>query len=113
MKITKVSTLTVQGNFDWLLVRVNTDEGISGIGECYGTRNSDQIKHYVSTLGEQLIGENPLNIARLTLKMGLGSVSGHKVNAISGIEIALWDLAGKALGIPVYTLLGGNLQSKV
>ena len=113
MKIIKVSTLTVQGNFDWLLVRVSTDEGISGLGECYATRNSGQIKQYVSTLAGQIIGEDPLNIARLALKMGLGGISGHKVNAISGIEIALWDLVGKALGVPVYTLLGGNLRSKV
>jgi L-alanine-DL-glutamate epimerase-like enolase superfamily enzyme len=113
MRITKVSAVTVQGNFDWVLVRVATDEDVSGLGECFAPHNSDQIKQYVLSLAPQIIGESPLNVARLTLKMGLGGISGHKVNALSGIEIALWDLVGKALGVPVYTLLGGNLRSSV
>ncbi len=113
MKITDVKTLTLAGNFDWLLVRVSTDEGLSGLGECYSTHHSPQIKQFVSALAQEILGENPLNIARLDRKMGLGSSVGHKVNAISGIDMALWDLTGKALGVPVHTLLGGNLHSRV
>ena len=113
MKIIDVKTLVVQGNFDWILVRVDTDEGLSGLGECISARQTAVIKQYISTLGRQIIGENPMNIARLTYKMGLGYTSGHKVNAIAGIDMALWDILGKELGVPIHTLLGGSLHDEV
>jgi len=65
-----VKTLTIAGNIDWLLVRVDTDEGLSGLGECYSTHHGPQIKQFVSALAQEIIGENPLNIARLSKKMG-------------------------------------------
>lgn len=113
MKITDVKTLTIAGNFDWLLVRVNTDEGLYGLGECYSTHHSAAIKQFVLALGREIIGENPLNIARLSQKMGLDCTPGYKVNAVAGIEMALWDLLGKVLNVPIHTLLGGHLHSKI
>lgn len=113
MKIVDVKAAIVEGNFDWLLVRVDTDEGFSGFGESYASSYSAEIKQFVLSLRKQILGENPMNIARLTYKMGIGNTSGYKVNAITGIEIALWDLVGKALSAPVHTLLGGSLHDEV
>jgi L-alanine-DL-glutamate epimerase-like enolase superfamily enzyme len=113
MKITDVKALTIEGNFDWILVRVDTDEKLSGFGECCGSTHSAEVKQFVLSLRREIIGENPMNIARLTRKMGLGSTSGYYVNAISGIEMALWDLVGKALDVPVHTLLGGSYRDEV
>ena len=93
---------------------MDTDEDLSGFGECHAPRYSDEIKQFVLSVGRNhLIGESPMNIERLTYKMGLGSASGYIVNAISGIEIALWDLVGKTLGAPVHTLLGGSHRDEV
>lgn len=113
MKITDVKSLVVEGNFDWILVRVDTDEGISGLGESYASHHSAEIKQFISSLGRLIRGEDPMNIARLTSLMGLGRTAGYKVNAIAGIEMALWDLVGKALGAPVHALLGGRLRDEV
>jgi len=113
LRITKVRSMIIEGNFDWVLVRIDSDEGLFGLGECYASRHGAEVKEFVSSLEREIVGWDPLNRARLTQKMGLGTVSGYKVNAISGIEIALWDLAGKALEVPIHRLLGGSLHDKV
>jgi galactonate dehydratase len=86
---------------------------LSGVGECYSPYYSYEVKDFVSSLKDKIIGENPMNIARLTYAMGLGRTSSYMVNAISGIEIALWDLLGKILEVPVHTLLGGSHRNDV
>jgi L-alanine-DL-glutamate epimerase-like enolase superfamily enzyme len=69
-------------------------------------------------LKKSIIGESPLDIERLYTKMvkdtsGAGSIGGATITAISGVEIALWDLAGKILQVPVYQLLGGKYRDSV
>lgn len=113
LEIINVKTLVVQGNFDWILVRIDTDEDLSGFGESYASHYSNEIKQFILSLGDQIVGEDPRNIVRITYKIGLGYTSGYRVNAIAGIDMALWDLLGKALGVPIHTLLGGNLRDKV
>jgi L-alanine-DL-glutamate epimerase-like enolase superfamily enzyme len=115
MKITDVKTASVQANYLWTFVRVYTDEGITGLGECYWGAGLPQI---IEALKRFLVGENPLDVNRLHTKMmrGMalqGSIAGNVVTAISGVEIALWDLAGKALGVPVYRLLGGKYRDHI
>ena len=115
MKITDVRTTTVEGNFGWILVRVFTDEGLVGLGESYWGAGVEAAVH---ALKELLVGENPHNVDWLYQKMirgmsGSGSTGGTVVAAISGVELALWDLKGKALGTPIYNLLGGVYRHKI
>jgi D-xylonate dehydratase len=113
--ITDVQTTMVDGNYPWILVRVYTDAGVVGTGESYWGGGDTAI---VERMTPFLVGENPLDIDRLyehlVQKMsGEGSISGKVISAISGIEIALHDLAGKLLGVPAYQLLGGKYRDEV
>ncbi len=115
MRITDIRTASVAGNFEWVLVQVYTDEGITGLGEAYW---GPGVETCVRRLKPVLEGEDPLEIEWLFSKMmrqtsGGGSQAGTMVSAISGVELALWDLAGKALGVPIYRLLGGKYRHKV
>jgi L-alanine-DL-glutamate epimerase-like enolase superfamily enzyme len=117
VKITDIRSAVVAGNFDWILVRVDTDEGLVGLGEAYwgpGVRAILADPRFKSIL----IGEDPTNVDRcwLTLKKrlaGAGSSFGTLVTAMSGVELALWDLAGKAAGLPIYRLMGGKLRDRI
>ncbi|HEY2473064.1 MAG TPA: mandelate racemase/muconate lactonizing enzyme family protein [Terracidiphilus sp.] len=115
MKITGLKTAVVEGNFDWTYVRIDTDEGISGLGECFFAPG---LTHTLQELSGVILGQDPTNIRYLFRRLqwatsGAGSVAGTIYNAITGIEMALWDLTGKALGIPIYRLLGGKFRDKV
>lgn len=115
MKITDVRAAQVQANYTWTFVRVYTDEGVTGLGECYWGAGLPQI---IQALKGLIVGRDPLDVNRLwTIMMrgmsGQGSIAGNVVTAISGVEIALWDLAGKALGVPVYRLLGGKYRDRI
>jgi gluconate/galactonate dehydratase len=114
MRITGISTAVLEANFDWTLVRVDTDEGLSGLGEAFFSPGLTAI---IADLATILEGENPLDIDRLYQKMrwagSCGAVAGYLYNAISGIETALWDLKGRALGVPIWQLLGGRFRDAV
>jgi len=115
VKITKVSTAVIAGNFPWVLVRVETDEGITGLGEAYWGVGVAELVHKAKPL---LIGEDPFNIGKLYDLMirclsGEGSLAGATVTAISGIELALWDLMGRALQTPISTLFGGRYRESI
>ena len=128
MKITDVEAIILRqpdvdvskadGSQDALLIRVHTDEGIIGVGEVdslppvvKAVVDAPPSHAIASGLRALLIGENPLEIDRLWEKMYKGSIyygrRGPAVHAMSGIDIALWDIKGKALGQPVHRLLGG------
>ncbi len=115
MKITNVSTAVIEGNFNWVLVRVETDEGVTGLGEAYWGVGVAELVHKAKPL---LIGEDPFNVGKLYELMirclsGEGSQGGETVTAISGIELALWDLVGRALKTPIYNLFGGRFRDKI
>ncbi|WP_313696062.1 mandelate racemase/muconate lactonizing enzyme family protein [Halorarum halobium] len=115
VEITGLDTAVIEGNFDWNLVRVHTDEGVTGIGESY---RGGAVTDVMAYMGEFLVGENPLDVERLFRRMvqetsGHGGTTGKVVTAASGIEIALWDLAGKLLDVPTYQLLGGKYRDDV
>jgi galactonate dehydratase len=115
-EITGLSTTVIDGNFPWTLVTVETSKGVTGIGECYPSPGVHEIiTDYIEPL---LDGENPLDVERLYYLMreslsGRGSQWGVGTIAISGVEIALWDAAGKLLDQPVYQLLGGKLRDEI
>jgi L-alanine-DL-glutamate epimerase-like enolase superfamily enzyme len=116
VKITDVKAMFVHANTDTNLVKIETDSGLTGIGEAYWGRGvKDVILGYLRQL---VVGQDPLDIEPLYTKMlrftgGAGSQAGVTVTAISGVEIALWDLAGKILEVPVCKLLGGQYRDGV
>lgn len=101
---------------NWLFTKVETDEGIYGIGEASGwPRVVETAIHDMTPL---VIGEDPFHIEKLWSKMQV-AIMGHGMTgivgggAMTGIEMALWDIKGKALGQPVWNLLGGKMRDKV
>ena len=113
MKVTDVKTTMVEGNFDWIIVKVFTDEGISGLGEIYAGTIGGAMVGLVEPF---LLGEDPLDVDRIYWKLysNFQREGGASLLAtISGIETALWDIAGKALKLPVYRLLGGKYRDEV
>jgi L-alanine-DL-glutamate epimerase-like enolase superfamily enzyme len=116
MKITSVKTAATVGHGMHLWVRVTTDAGITGTGECvHGGKQAIAIIQY---LEEKLIGRDPFAIDAIFEDMRRshvfdGGTGGALITALTGIEIALWDLKGKALKTPVYELLGGKFRNKI
>ena len=113
MKITDVKASPMRP----VLVRVYTDEGVMGIGEC-SPMNATVNAHFVNTaLKPLLMGENPLEIGKLWNKMTFRTyklgVQGVQPEAIAGVDIALWDILGKVTGLPICILLGGCYREKV
>ena len=135
MRITKVEAILLRprgaidtsigdGSQDGVLVRVHTDEGITGLGEIDSSPwvakaiiEAPASHKLCNGLASLLVGENPLEIGRLWQKMYKGSLyfgrRGAAIHAISGVEIALWDIAGKAAGKPIHALLGGARRDRI
>ncbi|WP_226013339.1 mandelate racemase/muconate lactonizing enzyme family protein [Halomicrobium salinisoli] len=113
--ITDVQTCVVEGNFDWTFVRVYTDAGVTGTGEAIlGERAAD----IAADAAPILEGEDPLDVSRLTETLYrrlsyTGGNAGAVTAAISGLEIALFDLAGRLLEVPAHRLLGGKFRDDV
>jgi L-alanine-DL-glutamate epimerase-like enolase superfamily enzyme len=117
LKIVGVSTAVVEANYDYAFVRIHTDEGLHGTGECFPT---PAVVPLMRELAETLVGLDPRRVEPLTARMrhllsGTASsfAAGIAYNVMSGIETALWDLAGKLDGRPVVELLGGRYQDDV
>jgi L-alanine-DL-glutamate epimerase-like enolase superfamily enzyme len=116
VKITDLKVMVVGKPGGNTLVRIDTDAGVSGYGEAYwGFGIKDVMLGY---LRDTVMGQDPLDIDPLYTQMilrtgGAGAIGGVTITAISGVEIALWDLAGKLLGVPVCKLLGGQYRSGV
>ncbi len=125
MKITEIKTFLMHANVpgstgwkarNWLFIKVYTDEGIYGVGE--GSGWPRVVETAVRDLSPLLIGENPFEIERLWQKLFL-AMMGHGMTGVVGggalaaIDMALWDIKGKALNRPVYDLLGGKIRDSV
>ena len=96
------------------IVRVRTDEGLTGLGEIssvFARRGPLLYRDVDERLAPALIGRDPLAITGALRAMETQLPDGQL--AIAGVEMALWDLAGKALGVPVYTLLGGRVRERI
>lgn len=114
MKIVDVQAFNLANRT--VLVKVTTDEGIVGWGECSPMQPPVIVAHIEHTLKRLVIGEDPFNLERLIERMFIApyKIAGQALAiAISGIEIALWDIIGKALSVPVYKLLGGAYRTKI
>jgi galactonate dehydratase len=116
MKITGVKTAATKGHGMHLWVKVTTDAGVTGLGECvHGGKQAIAILGY---LEEKLIGRDPFAIDAIFEDMRRshvfdGGTGGALITALTGLEIALWDLKGKALNTPIYELMGGKFRDKI
>ncbi len=113
LRITEVKCGFVRGS---LFVKIDTNQGIWGCGE--GVDAIGGTYHLVQSIGRRISGQSPLNVHRLFEQLRKGSVfggaqAGMFVAVLSAVETALWDLAGKALGMPVYQLLGGKFRDRI
>ena len=126
MKITDVQACVVgrsergSGGSVWTFVRIYTDEGIVGTGECNsaGAGTGLAVKETILTMKSSLIGKDPTNVGPIYESLRRrgryhGGSSAPVIFAITGIENALYDIVGKALGVPVYKLLGGKFRDKI
>src|SRR5882762_4533140 len=115
LKITEIKCGYIRGGHS-LFVKIFTNQAVWGCGE--GVDATPGTYHLVKMFGERIKGESPLNVHRLfedIRRSGFfeGAQSGMFVATLTAIETALWDLAGKALNLPVYQLLGGKFRDKV
>jgi len=100
------------------LVRIKTDEGITGVGECMVRLAPTATRDIVDYVKPILIGTDPFDIEKIWdllygTMMNRGHYKGFYMEAVSGIDVALWDVMGKALRMPVYKLLGGKTNDKL
>jgi galactonate dehydratase len=120
MQVTAVTPFVVDPGRgkNWVFVKVDTDAGISGWGECYTQSDRDQsIVVHVQQLARYLVERDPFHIKHFT-HMAYHDYAGKRgsmdlFSAISGLELALWDIVGKQLGVPVYNLLGGPCRDHI
>lgn len=113
MHITRLTTAVMESNFDWTIVKIETDEGITGLGEAFcGPGLTSVIREFQPVLS----GEDPTHIDRLLRRMRASTVyasPGLVFHAIGGIECALLDIIGKRHGMPIWQLLGGKYRDHV
>ena len=117
MKITDIKTFLVgAGGRNWVYVKVLTDQGIYGIGEAYSAGPDEATVKVIEDFKTWLIGQRPAERA-VSVRLMYNTTrfpGGIIVNsAMSGIEHALWDIAGKSAGVPVWALLGGRVRNKI
>ncbi|MCX5643662.1 MAG: mandelate racemase/muconate lactonizing enzyme family protein [Phycisphaerae bacterium] len=91
------------------LIRIDTNQGICGYGEV----RDGASKRYALMLKSRLLGENPCDVERIFKAIRQFGYHGRQGGGVSGVEMALWDLAGKAYGVPVYRMLGGKYRDRV
>jgi L-alanine-DL-glutamate epimerase-like enolase superfamily enzyme len=91
------------------LIRIDTNQGISGLGEV----RDGASKTYALMLKSRLLGENPCDVDRIFRKIKQFGFHARQAGGVCGVEMALWDLAGKAYGVPVYQMLGGKFRDRI
>ncbi len=113
-RVRDIKVMMLQGPRTYTLVKVENDAGLFGIGEAYGSPGVG-VKEGILAIKPELVGKDPLGIDVLITGLGWRTDgSAHSLmRAVSGVEMALWDLAGKTLGVPTTTLLGGRFRDRV
>lgn len=118
VKITNVTASHLPGSrYPWVFLHIDTDTGIRGLGQVSSGPNSAMVAAAAARLEPLLVGEDPSRIEYIWHKLyaGFNSLGSHGfVSAlISGVDIALWDIRGKELGLPIYDLLGGKFHDRL
>src|SRR6476620_8225834 len=114
LKVTKLETFLVQPR--WLFLKVHTDAGIVGLGEPVVEGRAETVAAAVKEIEPYLVGKDPRQVThhwQAIYRHAFYRGGPVLTSALSGIDIALWDIKGKALGVPVYELLGGPTRKKV
>lgn len=115
MKITRLESIVVHVNHrgDWVFVLVHTDDGLTGLGEASHSGNDALLLATLAQYEERLRGQDPLRIEALW--QSLSRQDGGRIahTALSGIEQALWDIMGQALGVPIRVLFGGAVRERL
>jgi L-alanine-DL-glutamate epimerase-like enolase superfamily enzyme len=109
MKITDLKCAVIGG---YPVIRIKTDEGIDGYGQAESPKGG-YLKPHVLTYRDAILGEDPTNVERVMLKIRRFGAFKPWGSSVSAIEVALWDIAGKAANLPIYKLLGGKIRDKV
>jgi L-alanine-DL-glutamate epimerase-like enolase superfamily enzyme len=110
LKITDMRVAEVTGiPFRVPIIRIDTNQGISGYGEV----RDGGTKEYALMLKSRILGRNPCNVEWIIRDLEQFRGEGRQGGGVSAVEMALWDIAGKAYGVPVYQLLGGKYRSKI
>ncbi len=110
LKITDLRVATLRGvPFTSPLIRLDTNQGIYGLGEV----RDGASKNYALMLKSRILGENPCNVDKVFRKIKQFGNHARQAGGVCGVEMALWDLAGKAYDVPAYQMLGGKFRDKV
>ena len=110
LRITDLRIATIVGApFRCPLIKISTNQGIEGYGEVRDGASGS----YALMLKSRILGENPCNVDKIFRKIKQFGHHGRQGGGVCGIEVALWDLAGKAYGAPVYAMLGGKFRDRV
>jgi L-alanine-DL-glutamate epimerase-like enolase superfamily enzyme len=109
LEITDMRVAVVCSNYDYPIIRIDTNQGVYGIGEVRDAGHKENALQFKSLL----LGQNPCNVDMLFRAIKRFGNWGREGGGVSGIEIALWDLAGKIYGVPCYQFLGGKYRDKV
>ena len=114
MKIEHVEPILCDGGFrPWTFVKIVTDDGLVGYGDCTDWGSAIAVAATIIDLAPLIIGQDPAEIERIWWQLyrkTIRSIGGIAHKAMAGINSALWDIKGKALGVPVYQLLGGKMR---
>ncbi|NLS75903.1 MAG: mandelate racemase/muconate lactonizing enzyme family protein [Chloroflexi bacterium] len=109
LKITDLRAAVVCSNYDYPIIRIDTNQGVYGIGEVRDAGHKENALQFKSFL----VGQNPCNVDMIYSAIKRFGNWGREGGGVSGIEIALWDLVGKVYGVPCYQFLGGKYRDKV
>jgi L-alanine-DL-glutamate epimerase-like enolase superfamily enzyme len=110
LKITDLRVLTIaRAPMTCPIIRIDTNQGIYGLGEV----RDGASKNYALMLKSRILGENPCNVDKIFRKIKQFGGQSRQAGGVCGVEMALWDIAGKAYNVPVYQMLGGKFRDKI
>ncbi|MFH1084155.1 MAG: mandelate racemase/muconate lactonizing enzyme family protein, partial [Chloroflexota bacterium] len=109
LKITDLRVARVHAPYDYILIRLDTNQGVYGVGEGHESSHVENVLQYKSIL----LGQNPCNVDMIFSAMKPYGHWGTEGSGVSGIEMALWDLVGKVYGVPCYQFLGGKYRDSI
>ena len=109
LRITDLRIAVVASNYDYPIIRIDTNQDVYGIGEVRDAGHKENALQFKNVL----LGQNPCNVDMIFRAIKHFGGPGREGGGVSGIEIALWDLVGKVYGVPCYQLLGGKYRDRV